>query len=52
MISGKKKASDEAETKVSGDDEDFVLKDSEKSKIHYKDTEDQEEEKKIVEEKK
>jgi mitogen-activated protein kinase 1/3 len=37
IISGKKKALDETETKMSGDDEDFALKNAEKAKIHHKD---------------
>jgi len=38
IISGKKKRNEEEmESKVSPDDEDFVLKDSEKAKIHHKD---------------
>lgn len=53
-ISGKKKGEkdDDTETKISGDDEDFVLGGSEKAKIHHKDTEGEEEEKKTDEEKK
>ncbi len=53
-ISGKKRGDkdDDADTKVSGDDEDFVLGGSEKAKIHHKDEDEGEEEKKTDEEKK
>lgn len=53
FISGKKGQKDEdSETKVSGDDEDFVLGGSEKAKIHYKDNEDAEDENSKSEEEK
>lgn len=41
IISGKKKQKEdmENETKVNADEEDFVLKDAQKSKIHHKDQE-------------
>lgn len=53
FISGKKgKQDDDAETKVSADEEDFILGGSEKAKIHAKDTETEEEDKKTEEEKK
>ena len=53
FIKGSKhKHDDESETKVSADEEDFVLGGSEKAKIHHKDQEDEEEDKKTDEEKK
>lgn len=53
FISGKKGQKDEdSETKVSGDDEDFVLGGSEKAKIHHKDTEEGEDENSKSEEEK
>jgi len=36
IISGKKKANEQEETKVSGEDEDFHLKDAEAAKISHK----------------
>lgn len=53
FIAGKKGQKDEdSETKVSGDDEDFVLGGTEKAKIHHKDTEDDDEQKSEEEKKK